>query len=71
MSYIEMNRMHEGILRENRAYVHVILIVEKILNAIESNDTAELRELIAYVKSEYPTEWGEMKTLSNEWRDEQ
>jgi hypothetical protein len=20
---------------------------------------------------EYPTEWGEMKTLSNEWRDEQ
>jgi len=66
-----MDSLHERIVRDNRAYAHVILLVEKILNAVESNDTAELRGLIAHVKSKYSVEWDEMEALSNEWREEQ
>ena len=51
------DQVHEGIVQSNRAYVHVHILVEKVLNAIESNDSTELRELIAHVKSEYPDEW--------------
>ncbi|MBO76783.1 MAG: hypothetical protein CME17_05055 [Gemmatimonadetes bacterium] len=65
-----MESLHERIVRDNRAYAHVILLVEKILNAIESNHMTELRELIAHVKSKYSDEWNEMETLSNEWRDD-
>jgi hypothetical protein len=70
MSLHNMDSLHEMIVRDNRAYAHVILLVEKILNAVESNDMTELRELIAHVKSKYPDEWDEMETLSNEWRNE-
>ena len=68
MNLHHMDSLHERIVRDNRAYAHVMILVEKILNAIESNDMTELRELIAHVKSKYPDEWDEMETLSNEWR---
>ena len=62
--------LHERIVRDNRSYAYVHLLAEKTLNAIESNDTTELREIIAHVKSEYPDEWNDMETLSNEWRND-
>ena len=62
--------LHERNVQFNRSYAYVHLLAEKILNAVESNDTAELRELIAHVKSEYPDEWNDMETQSNEWRGE-
>ena len=64
------DQVHEGIVQSNRAYVHVHILVEKVLNAIESNDTTELRELIAHVKSEYPDEWQEMETQNTDGRND-
>ena len=62
--------LHERNIQFNRSYAYVHILAEKILNAIESNDMTELRELIAHVKSKYPDEWDEMETPSNEWRND-
>ncbi len=63
------NPLHERIVQSNRVYVHVHILAEKILNAVESNDTTELRELIAHVRSEYSDEWHEMELIANRKED--
>ena len=71
MNLHNMESLHERIVQSNRVYVHMHILAEKILNAVESNDTTELRELIAHVRSKYSDEWNEMETLSNEWRKDE